>query len=456
MESSQPKRKKPVIKKMYFKKAEIKKVAATDTPLPASAPAPAQAQTQAQTQANTIDLTTPTGSQESPPASQPQRDVERKREVNDLDFWGRAKDVHAGMQKISQEKRQKEVEARRRKAKTTAAAAVKEEKKKVAEPTRSSKRRKSDDKTAILIDDDDDEDDTDPLRRKDARDRTLTPTTSVELIDPSEIDKVLEAFNKSKAEVAAEVAARSRVFSPPLSTQLPASQSAASTDPNDAFKDTVIQILIISAIPGTKPMVFNRKFGQTLGKVRDVWARMQGFTDEQIERLILVWQNETRVFDSTVPKSLGIKFDKNGKMYFGGKGKQEEKNGVKPEECRVFFDAMWDEEYEELMKRKEAAKERENALELSSDGEDEEVVTGVAVNAQMIEITLKGKHFEEMKLKVQPSMKVSEVIEQMRDERKLDEGTEIELHFDGEELEEDMTLEEADIEDEFQIDVVLR
>lgn len=44
----------------------------------------------------------------------------------------------------------------------------------------------------------------------------------------------------------------------------------------------------------------------------------------------------------------------------------------------------------------------------------------------------------------------------MRDQRKLDEDTEIELHFDGEELEEDMTLQEADIEDEYQIDVILR
>ena len=53
-------------------------------------------------------------------------------------------------------------------------------------------------------------------------------------------------------------------------------------------------------------------------------------------------------------------------------------------------------------------------------------------------------------------MKIREVIERMRDERKLGEDTEVELHFDGEELEEDMSLEEADIEDEFQIDVVLR
>ncbi|KAF3078592.1 hypothetical protein TWF569_008723 [Orbilia oligospora] len=408
----------------------------------------------------TIDLTSPTASQATVPSgSQDPKKTEKKKEFNDLEFFGRSKDVHAGMRIVAKAKRQKEAEAREQRAKAAA-----EEKKKI-EPRRYSKRRKSDDEAAILIGDDENDDGKDPdfLPRKN-RDPTLTPRTSVEPIDPSEVDRVLEAFNKKKA----EVEARSRVLSPPLSTQLLASQHATYTNPADASKDIVIQILIISGIPGTKPMVFNRKFGQTLGKVRDTWARMQGFTEDQIQHLVLVWQNETRAFDSTVPKSLGIRFDRDGKMYLDGKGGNDSfstlgkdereaiRNGIKPDDCRIYFDAMWDEEFEGLLRQREAAKEREKALELSSDHEDEEVVTGIALNTQMMEITLKGKHFKELQLKVKPSMKISEVIEKMRDERKIDEDTEIELHFDGEELEEDMTLEDAEIEDEFQIDVVLR
>ncbi|RVD83528.1 uncharacterized protein DFL_007914 [Arthrobotrys flagrans] len=440
MSSSQP-RKKPVLKPMFFKKAKpIKDDAESLSSTPAGPALKKESST-------TIDLTSPTASQGTAPSgSQDVKIAEKKKELNDLERWGRARDVHVGMRMVSEAKRQKEAEARRQKAKAPAV----EEKKRV-HPIRSSKRRKSDDKTSILIvdDDNDDDKDSDFLPRKTTRDPTHTPRTSVEPIDPDEFDRVLEAFNKRKAEVAAEVAARSRVFSPPLSTQLPVSQRETSTDPADASKEIVIQILIISSIPGTKPMVFNRKFGQTFGKVRDTW-------------------NETRVFDSTVPKSLGIRFDKDGKMYLGAKGKRDGfetlerdetqaiQSGIKPDDCRIFFDAMWVDQYDDLMRQREAAKERERALELSSDHEDEEVVTGIALNTQMIEITLKGKHFEELKLKVKPSMKICEVVEKMRDERKLDEDTEIELHFDGEELEEDMTLEEADIEDEFQIDVVLR
>lgn len=52
-------------------------------------------------------------------------------------------------------------------------------------------------------------------------------------------------------------------------------------------------------------------------------------------------------------------------------------------------------------------------------------------------------------------MKISDVIKQIREERKIDDDTEIELHFDGDELELHVTLEEAEIENDFQIDVVL-
>ncbi|KAK6354383.1 hypothetical protein TWF730_008791 [Orbilia blumenaviensis] len=456
--ASKPKRK-PVMKPMFFKKDDLSAYASK-----LSQPPPPPVALKASS-SNTIDLTSPTPSQDfTPSGSQDPKNIQvdnKKQEVNDLDFWGRAKDVHASMQKVSEERRQ-EAKARKQTARSALVGKAKEK------PTRSSKRRKSDENTVVLVSDgeNNDEKDADYLPRKTTRDPALTPRASVEPVelDPSEFDKILEAFNKKKAEVEAEVAAKARAFSPPMS-QLPGSQPATSTEPVDTSKDIVIQVLIISSIPGTKPMVFNRKFGQTLGKVRDTWARMQGFTEEQVEGLILVWQNKTRVFDSTLPKSLGIRFDEHGKMYLSSKGEKERKDesqvipqGIAPEECRIFFDAMWVDEYEELMKRREAAKERENALELSSDseGDDNEIVTGIALNTQMIEITLKGKHFKELKLKVKPSMKISEVIEKMRDERQLDEDTEIELHFDGEEIEEDMTLEEADIEDEFQIDVVLR
>ncbi|KAK6334686.1 hypothetical protein TWF718_010133 [Orbilia javanica] len=456
MSSSQPVRKKPVMKPMFFKKAVLPKPAVTE-PTESSKSVPELVKEPS----TLIDLISPTASQGNTVAGlQGPKDEGKRREVNDLDFWGRAKDVHIGMRTVSGVKRQKEAEARRQKQKTKAP--LKEKK---VEPTRSSKRRKSDDKTAILIsdDDNDDEKDSDPLPRKNRRDKTLTPRTSAEPIDPSDFDRAFEALKKTRA----EVAARPRALSPPLSTKLLASQPESSAGPADASKEIVIQILIISEIPGTKPMVFNRRFTQTLGKVRDTWARMQGFTEDQIERLILVWQNDTRVFDSTLPRSLGIRFDKDGKMYLGMKGKDSSyklerderealQKGIKPGECKIFFRAMWHEEYDDLIKQKEVAKEREKAIELLSDHEEEEVVTGIALNAQTMEITLRGKHFEELKLMVKPSMKISEVIERMRDERKLDEDTEVELHFDGEELEEDMTLQEADIEDEFQIDVVLR
>ncbi|KAF3929079.1 hypothetical protein ABW20_dc0105830 [Dactylellina cionopaga] len=461
--------KKVAMKPMFFKRRDLSKSVfkSTNSSTPSTPSAPTVTVASA--------MSPPAASQEVIDITDDQQKTEKK-ELNDLEYWGRSKAVHASMVKLENERRLKEKQDdEKSKAKETG---KKKEQKQAS--SRTSKRRKSDENKIVLLSEDDEKDDGDGEYhpKKSSRDGTLSPTTPAEPMDPAEFDKILAAYKKKKADEEAAAAAAAATASKPSSfsqdissqTPLPNSQRAASIDPTEAFKDVIIQVLIISDIENTKPLVFNRKFSQTLGKVRDTWGHMHHFTEEQMDNLVLVWQNETRVFDSTVPRSLGIRFDREGKMYVGegknrrnsfGKREREERaaiqNGISPGECKIYFHAMWDQDFKDMLKRREEERAKEDGeWDLSEKDEDEEIVTGVTLNVKPILITLRGKHFKEMKLKVKPNMKVSEVIQMIKGERKLDDDTEVGLHFDGDELEEDMTLEDAEIEHEFQIDVVLR
>ncbi|KAF3927091.1 hypothetical protein AA313_de0205794 [Arthrobotrys entomopaga] len=476
MDSIPPKKptKKPVMKPMFIKKKVLNKnkavPTATDAPPSSSEP---------------IALTGGSSSLKSPSASQDSDIIDitdevvdlrkdgkkKKEEMNDLDFWGRSQAVHAGMLKLERERHRKERQARE----------AEKQKEESQHATRSSKRRKSDENNVIRLSDNENDEGDDNRPRK-SRDGTRSPTattsiTTIDSLNPAEFDKILAAFKEKRAteEAAANLKSiRDAVpayLPEPTTTQLPPdSQRAVSADPSETFKDVIIQILIVSDIEGTKPFVFNRKYTQTLGKVRETWGKMQHFTEEQLDRLILVWLNETRAFDSTVPRSLGVRFDKEGKMYVEDKSRRtsagrrdmEEQaamqQGIAPGECRVYFTAMWIEDFEEMLRKREEAVEREREGEIweISESEEEEVLTGITLNSKPMVIILKGKNFKELKLKVKPTMKISQVIDMIKDERKLEEDVDIELRFDGDELEEDTTLEDAEIEHEFQIDVVLR
>jgi len=73
--------------------------------------------------------------------------------------------------------------------------------------------------------------------------------------------------------------------------------------------------------------------------------------------------------------------------------------------------------------------------------------------ARNITVKLKGPGFDLLAVKVKPDSTVEELIEKMKDERELGDDVVIKLAFDGEDLEEDMTLIDAEIEDDFLVDV---
>ena len=101
------------------------------------------------------------------------------------------------------------------------------------------------------------------------------------------------------------------------------SGNTASSSPHKAPEpNTIIQVLIISSIPGTEAKIINAKLNTGLGRARLKWVEHQNvsFTEEQLSRLILVWRSTLRIYDFTTCAGLKVKARPSGSLFIDEKG----------------------------------------------------------------------------------------------------------------------------------------
>ncbi|GKZ40163.1 hypothetical protein AbraIFM66950_002731, partial [Aspergillus brasiliensis] len=72
-----------------------------------------------------------------------------------------------------------------------------------------------------------------------------------------------------------------------------------------APKEPIVQILITSRIPNTRPLIVRRKMNQSLKDVRLAWCNRQHFNKEMQDSVFLTWKGK-RLFDVTTCRSLGV------------------------------------------------------------------------------------------------------------------------------------------------------
>lgn len=83
--------------------------------------------------------------------------------------------------------------------------------------------------------------------------------------------------------------------------------SASPTSLNAKTKpDSVIEILITSVIPNTKPLIVQRRLSQRLKEVRLAWCERQDFSPDFTDLVFLTWRNR-RLYDVTTCKNLQFK-----------------------------------------------------------------------------------------------------------------------------------------------------
>jgi hypothetical protein len=216
--------------------------------------------------------------------------------------------------------------------------------------------------------------------------------------------------------------------------------------------DPIVLILVTSAIEGTVPLVLKRKLSQRLKDVRLHWCDKQTssdprFAEELKQHIFLTWRGN-KVFDVTTCKAMGLQVDAEGN--FTGKGYGFDPNG------RIHLEAWTTELFVQAQKRKQAERLRRAADPTKSPSpEPEPVVEAPKVNTNL-KIILKAKDYPDVKIVVKPQTLVSKMINAFRSQNKIPPDMHVDIRFDGDKLEPDSVVADADLEDMTTVEVYVR
>lgn len=289
-----------------------------------------------------------------------------------------------------------------------------------------------------------------------------------ELVELARAQEAKEKAAKLKAMLSCNKSASSHGSGSPrdqdgINSPLPLISSPLAT--RDLPKeDPVISILVSSQVDGLgSGIIVKRKLSQRFKDVRMAWCDKQliaghrSMTSIEKERIFLSWRGR-RVWDVTTAESLGIRMD--------GRGHVVDEKGFDLGE-NVHLEAWTQETFDAFQKekrRERARMEMSQSERIDLDDDDdvpvEEEVVEVApqpTQVEKIKIVLKPKEGEAVKLIVKPTTVVATIVNGFKVQRAaMCEGKSVELWFEGDRLEEESTVGEADVDDMCTIDVVLK
>ncbi|ATZ46328.1 hypothetical protein BCIN_01g09470 [Botrytis cinerea B05.10] len=219
---------------------------------------------------------------------------------------------------------------------------------------------------------------------------------------------------------------------------------------DDVFQDDkkaepVLEIFISSRLENTKNLIIRRKLHQRLREVRQAWCGKQEIDGIHMDKelkdsILLTWRNK-RLFDSMTCASLGLDFNTNGDVDTTGEGFNS---------GRIHMEAWTNDLWDECCKAAEAE-------EISDDEEEEPVeVVPEPVNKMRLILKAQSKDIKEFKTYVKPTTTIKKLVDGFRSTNQIPADKKIILSFDGDHLEPESTVEEADFDDMDTVDVLIR
>ncbi|KAI0889725.1 uncharacterized protein GGS22DRAFT_3229 [Annulohypoxylon maeteangense] len=222
-------------------------------------------------------------------------------------------------------------------------------------------------------------------------------------------------------------------------------------------EDPIIQILIHSHMRGINPLMFRRRLSQKLNVVYQTWIEQQIVKRSNVPRLVLesmffTWKGN-KVYPHTTLKTLGIKPERDGGLYPDWKPDQEGYQG----RDKVYFEAWTQQLYDEYLEEKEKQRlQHLNELEGVYEGSQEPEPPQTSQDEKKIRVHFKAKDRPPTKVTVRSSTTAAQLVKAYRRLASIPEDKTIELHWDGEVLEDETTVEEADIEDMDSLEVHIK
>ncbi|PKS06388.1 hypothetical protein jhhlp_007136 [Lomentospora prolificans] len=206
---------------------------------------------------------------------------------------------------------------------------------------------------------------------------------------------------------------------------------------------------VISDIPYTHmagPCVFKHFGDDPLKQVRETWcAIMQMHKIDIIANDVFLTWRGNRLYNTTTLQGLGISILGNNLLY----AQSGTREGFSEDRKRVILQA-WT---EDLFETYQQEKERERLRLLGELDDEQEEDAAAPEPEEKIKVTMRPKQGDSVKVSVTASSTVSVLIEKFRAKRHIPQEAKISIHFDGEKLGEEMTLEAADIGDDDQVEV---
>lgn len=214
-------------------------------------------------------------------------------------------------------------------------------------------------------------------------------------------------------------------------------------------KKEFVDILITSQVPGTRPLKLKYLFDKPFRLTRETWSSYQNKSGVSIpvDDVILTWRKK-KIYNTSTLLSLGIRPQGDGRVIADGQGSE----GFEDNRSLVHVEA-WTPELFQEMERNEELRRRREAGDISEEDEDQEEEPADDVKLKVI---LKSRDLEDLGLTIRPETTVETLITCFRAQRKVDPNKQIGLWWDGDRLEEHVTMEEAEIEDMDTLEVYIQ
>ncbi|KAF5012963.1 hypothetical protein FDECE_1010 [Fusarium decemcellulare] len=207
-----------------------------------------------------------------------------------------------------------------------------------------------------------------------------------------------------------------------------------------------VDIWISSKVTCTKTLVVKYRFDHPLSLIRETWINFQKKHGVSIDDAVLTWRGK-KVYNASTLLSLGIRPQAGGRVIADNQGSE----GFKDNRTKVQMEAWTPELFREMELSAELQRKRA-AGELAEEEQQEESI----LEPVLLKVFLKAKDMEDVGLMVRPETTVDTLVMGFIKKRNVDPGKEVSLWWDGERLEEHVTLEEAEIEDKDVIEVHVR
>lgn len=341
-------------------------------------------------------------------------------------------------------------------------------------PSRSNSRQPATPGEAINLDDDDDDDDfvfSSPRTRSTKRAATRARSNHVEIkqdtpvvldddqpletatndAEDEEDDEFAHFIKRAQARKAANEAAAAR-------SSMEMSPDAQPKTPGTALpkRGAVVRIFVHSRIshwPEIDLFGSLRGIDQKLKAVRETFmarARQQGvrLTSQDEDSIFLTWKG-LKIYDSSSGLSLGWKTSADGRLLISaadGRDRGFAKNGI-------LLEAWTEEDYSEWRAAEERQKKLDRGELEEEEPEVEEIEEEVVPEEVKIKVLLREKDQDPVKTTAYMSTPVSILIAAYRKQRNIPEAKLIRLRNEGDWLEPEQTVEEADIEDRCTVEV---